>query len=151
VNGNYVNKVRILSLLLWVLLVGACTAVVFLPLQASRWAVSCRITLPPDEELSVVIDDPAEIEKLVLEPTRLGQRDPFGKSGGGPGLVVFGDLVISYATGREERYWLFVPLGFYRKEGVYYKADFSKLKQAIRSRIEGRSGMELARQCLDQE
>jgi hypothetical protein len=109
-----------------------------------RRVVACRITIGAAEGMSIVLDDPAQIEDLVLRPIRLARPD-FE-----PGdYMVFGDLVLEYEDGAVGSYWLFFPFGCYKKGERSYVADFGKLKREVKRRIQGKKGMERLIKHLD--
>jgi hypothetical protein len=111
-----------------------------------RRAAMCRITLSGarDASTSIVLDDPDEIEELVLKPIRLARPDFFPED-----YRSFAHLELEYEDGTVERYWLFSPLGCYKKGESYYVASLGKLGREIKRRLEGKEGMERLIKTLD--
>jgi hypothetical protein len=134
------------------LLVGLLTTTVaslFLPYYLGafhRRAAVCRITLSDarDASMNIVLDDPDEIEELVLKPVRLARPDFFPKD-----YRSFAHLELEYKDGTLDRYWLFLPLGCYKKGESYYVASFGKLGRKIKRELEGKEGTERLIRNLD--
>jgi hypothetical protein len=113
-----------------------------------RRAVACRINFGDPfgkrDDPSLVIDDPGQIEELVLKPMRLARPDLTPAD-----YMAFAVLVLEYEDGTEDYYWLFIPFGYYKSGESYYVANFTKLKEEIRRRLQGKKGMERELKVLD--
>jgi hypothetical protein len=110
-----------------------------------RRVVACRILFGEGKKkTSIVFDDPAQIEDLVLRPLRLTRPDLHPAD-----YRVLGTLVLEYEDGSTEDYWLFIPFGCYKKGQTYHVADFGKLRREIKRQFQGQKGMERIIQLID--
>ncbi len=105
---------------------------------------ACRINFGDRGATSLVLDDPSQMDELVLKPMRLARPDLTPAD-----YKVFADLVLEYEDGTEGSFWLFIPFGCYKSGESYYVANFTKLKEEIRRQLRGKKGMERWIQSLD--
>jgi hypothetical protein len=95
-----------------------------------RPVAACRLEF---QDITLDLDDPRQVEALVLRPMRLARPDLSNDDYKGACR-----LVLEYADGGVRRYSLFTPFGYYQDQAAnsYHVADFRMLQREIRRRLQ---------------
>jgi hypothetical protein len=114
-------------------LIGSCTSSSNEPADTEpevRDRLTCRIKIPIEDRyrLELVVTNQTLIDTIAGQPLRDArvERKPMDYMG-------LGDLEIEHADGKKDSYWLFSPLGHFKKGDTYYTTDFTELRKLLRT------------------